>query len=140
MKTRAIINSKHFRASMFLTVTTLILISCSPKLAVQKPLTIAKKPLTFTDVEKEFHFAKPLSEQSQKTILKQFGTVQNYHDSIVALRNNPHYKNIVISANPISADSVERKVFYLTDEELKSKGIKVTRDSILNLSKPALKK
>ena len=133
MKTADVSYLKSLKSTLLSIACILILLICFPK-------SFAKKPLTFTDVEKEFHFAKPLSEQSQKTILKQFGTVQNYHDSIVALRNNPHYKNIVISANPISADSVERKVFYLTDEELKSKGIKVTRDSILNLSKPALKK
>jgi hypothetical protein len=133
MRTTEIITRKCSKLGLFLTASVLILISCSPKLAVHKPLT-------FTDVEKEFHFAKPLPENSKQVILKQFGSVQNYHDSIVARRNNPHYKNIVISANPISFDSVERKVFYLTDEELKSKGIKVSRDSILNHSKPALKK
>jgi hypothetical protein len=133
MITKEIMTRKCSKLGLLLTASVLILISCSTKLAVHKPLT-------FTDVEKEFHFAKPLPEQSQKLILKQFGSVQKYHDSIVARRNNPHYKNIVISANPISADSVERMVFYLTDEELKSKGIKVSIDSILNHRKPTLKK
>ena len=126
MKTNLLNTLKSLLLVIIFVAGTQIYFSCSPKIT-------APKVLTFADVEKEFHFAKPLSEQSQKTILKQFGTVQNYHDSIIARRNNPHYKNIVISANPTSADSVERKVFYLNDEELKSKGIKVTKDSILNL-------
>ena len=139
MKTTAIINSRCFRAGMFLTATALILISCSPKLAVQKPLEIEKKPLTFTDVEKEFHFSKPLSEQSQKTILKKFGTVQNYHDSIV-VRTNRKDKGFILSARPISADSVECRLFHITDEEVKRKGRVAVEDSISILINAGSKK
>lgn len=119
--------SKCVKSGINLTLLILVLFSCSHKLTTHKALT-------FSDVEKEFHFAKPLSEQSQKIILKKFGSVQNYHDSIVARKNNPYFKNIIISANPITADSVEIKVFRMTDEELKSKGIRVSRDSISNIS------
>ena len=88
-----------------------------------------QKPLTFNDVEKEFKFAKPLSEQSKQVILKQFGTVQNYHDSIVVRRNNPRYKHIIVTGKATEADSAVMKIFSMSKEELKSKGIKVTIDS-----------
>ena len=132
MKTTVCINSKCFKAGLFLTASVLILISCSPKLAVPKPLT-------FSDVEKEFHFAKPLSEQSQKTILMKFGTVQNYHDSIVA-RTARKDKGFVLSAKPISADSVEFRVFHITDEEINRKGMQAVRDSIAILINAGTKK
>ena len=139
MKTTVCINSKCFKAGLFLTASALILFSCSPKLAVQKPLIVEKKALTFSDVEKEFHFAKPLSEQSQKTILMKFGTVQNYHDSIVA-RTARKDKGFVLSAKPISADSVEFRVFHITDEEINRKGMQAVRDSIAILINAGTKK
>ena len=134
MKTTAFINSKSLKAGLFLTVSVLILFSCSPKLAVQKPLMVEKKVLTFSDVEKEFHFVKPLSEQAQKTILRQFGTVQNYHDSIVARRARPNRGPFIITGHPTEADSALMKVFTMSDEELKKAGIKVTRASVSNRS------
>ena len=134
MKTTAFINSKSLKAGLFLTASALILFSCSPKLAVQKPLMVEKKALTFSDVEKEFHFVKPLSEQSQKTILRQFGTVQNYHDSIVARRARPNRGPFIITGHPTEADSALMKVFTMSDEELKKAGIKVTRASVSNRS------
>jgi hypothetical protein len=130
MKTTQIITRKCSKSSLFIAACVLIFIACSPKLAVQKPLTIEKKALTFTDVEKEFHFAKPLSEQSQKTILKQFGTVQNYHDSIVARRARPNRGPYIITGHPTEADSALMKIFRMNDEELKKAGIIVTRDTV----------
>ena len=132
MKTTQIITAKHVKSALFTAVSVLIIISCSPKLAVHKPLT-------FTDVEKEFHFAKPLSEQSQKTILKKFGTVQNYHDSIV-VRTNRKDKGFILSARPISADSVECRLFHITDEEIKRKGRVAVEDSISILINAGTKK
>ena len=134
MKTTVFISSKSFKAGLFLTASVLILFSCSPKLAVQKPLMVEKKALTFSDVEKEFHFVKPLSEQSQKTILRQFGTVQNYHDSIVARRARPNRGPFIITGHPTEADSILMKVFSMSDEELKKAGIKFSRDTVSNRS------
>ncbi len=127
MKTTQFSSPQYSKSSLFIAACVLILISCSPKLAVHKPLT-------FTDVEKEFHFAKPLSEQSQKTILKQFGSVQNYHDSIVARRARPNRGPVIITGHPTEADSALMKIFRMSDEELKKSLIKFSRDRVSHQS------
>ena len=132
MKTADVSYLKSLKSTLLSIACILILLNCFPK-------SFAKKPLTFTDVEKEFHFAKPLSEQSQKTILKQFGTVQNYHDSIV-VRTNRKDKGFILSAKPISADSVECRLFHITDEEIKRKGRVAVEDSISILINAGTKK
>ena len=132
MKTADVSYLKSLKSTLLSIACILILLICFPK-------SFAKKPLTFTDVEKEFHFAKPLSEQSQKTILKQFGTVQNYHDSIV-VRTNRKDKGFILSAKPISADSVECRLFHITDEEIKRKGRVAVEDSISILINAGTKK
>ena len=101
--------------------------SCSMEQAVQKPLT-------FKDVEKEFKFAKPLSEKSKLTILKQFGSVQNYRDSISQRKNTVNRKRTIVTGHPTAADSVALRIFRMNDIELKKAGIKVTKDSIRNKS------
>jgi hypothetical protein len=95
-----------------------VIVSCKSGQVVQKPLS-------FSEVEKEFKFAKPLSEQSKQVILKQFGTVQNYHDSIIARRNNPHYKHIIVTGKATEADSAVMKIFSMSKEELHKAGIMV---------------
>ena len=132
MKTINVLSLVFSKSNMLSIVCILILLICFPK-------SFAKKPLTFTDVEKEFHFAKPLSEQSQKLILKQFGTVLNYHDSIV-VRTNRKDKGFILSARPISADSVECRLFHITDEEVKRKGRVAVEDSISILINAGSKK
>ena len=132
MKTADVSCLKSLKSTLLSIACILILLICFPK-------SFAKKPLTFTDVEKEFHFVKPLSEQSQKTILKQFGTVQNYHDSIV-VRSNRKDKGFILSARPISADSVECRLFHITDEEVKRKGRVAVEDSISILINAGTKK
>lgn len=121
MKTNLLNTLKSLLLVIIFVAGTQIYFSCSPKITTPKALT-------FTDVEKEFHFAKPLSENSKQVILKQFGSVQNYHDSIIARRNNPHYKNIIVTGHATKADSALFSIFNMSEEELRSKGIKVTID------------
>jgi len=119
MKTQHLISNRpFFFISIVLFASLFLLISCKSGQAVQKPMT-------FSDVEKEFKFAKPLSEQSKQVILKQFGTVQNYHDSIVARRNNPYYKHIIVTGKATEADSAVMKIFSMSKEELQKAGIKL---------------
>ncbi|MEI8272053.1 MAG: hypothetical protein WCG08_05480 [Paludibacter sp.] len=125
MKKTQFSSPKYLKSALFITACVLILFSCSPKLTVHKPLT-------FSDVEKEFHFASPLPERSQKTILKQFGSVQNYHDSIVARRARPNRGPVIITGHPTEADSALMKIFRMSDEELKKNLIKFSRDTISN--------
>jgi hypothetical protein len=120
---------KCFCLTVFILAGTQIYLSCSHKITVPKTLT-------FTEVEKEFHFAKPLSEYSKQRILKQFGSVQNYHDSIISRRNNPHYKSIVVIGNPAEADSATLSIFKMSAEELESKGIKVIVDPKIKNQQP----
>jgi uncharacterized protein YpuA (DUF1002 family) len=119
MQTQHLISNRpFFFISIVLFASLFLLISCKSGQAVQKPMS-------FSDVEKEFKFAKPLSEQSKQVILKQFGTVQNYHDSIIARRNNPHYKHIIVTGKATEADSAVMKIFSMSKEELQRAGIKL---------------
>jgi hypothetical protein len=124
---------KCFSLTVFILAGTQIYLSCSHKITVPKTLT-------FTEVEKEFHFAKPLSEYSKQVILKQFGTVQNYHDSIISRRNNPRYKNIIVTGHPTEADSATLSIFRMSPEELESRGIKVIVDPRLKNQEPVKSK
>lgn len=114
----SISNRPFFFISIVLFASLFVLISCKSGQAVQKPMS-------FSDVQKEFKFAKPLSEQSKQVILKQFGTVQNYHDSIIARRNNPNYKHIIVTGKATEADSAVMKIFRMNEEELQKAGIKL---------------
>jgi len=75
------------KAKLVLLIVSTVFFACS---------TI-QKPLTFRDVEQEFHFAKPLNEKSQAVILKQFGTVQNYRDSIFARKQRGNSGFVLIA-------------------------------------------
>lgn len=133
MNTNLLGGLKCLFLAFFILAGTQINLSSSPKIST-------KKTLTFTDVEKEFKFAKPLSENTKQIILKKFGTVQNYHDSIIAKRNNPRHKNIIVTGHPTEADSAALSIFNLSLEELQSKGIKVTIDPKLNNQLPVKSK
>lgn len=106
-------------------ISTLSFFSCSTEQAILKPLT-------FSDVEKEFKFAKPLTEKSKQTILKQFGNVQNYRDSIYQRKNTLNRKRTIVTGHPTEKDSTSLRVFRMNNEELKKAGIKVSKDSIRN--------
>ena len=106
-------------------IGSLSFFSCSTEQAIQKPLT-------FKDVEKEFKFANPLSEKSKQTILKQFGSVQNYRDSIYQRKNTVNRKKTIVTGHPTVKDSASLRIFRMNVEELKKAGIKVSKDSIRN--------
>lgn len=109
MKTNLFNAIKCFSLTIFILAGTQIYFSCSPKIT-------ALKTMTFTDVENEFHFAKPLPESSKQLILKRYGSVQNYHDSIIARRKNPYYKNINMYAYLNEADST---IITITRDSIK---------------------
>lgn len=100
------------------------------------PKNKTSKTLTFTDIENEFKFVKPLSDNSRQVILKKFGTIENYRDSIIARKNNPRYKNKHIIIHATEADSADLSLFNLSLDELQRKGIKVTIDPDLNNQLP----
>jgi hypothetical protein len=80
-----------------------------------------QKPLTFRDVEREFHFAKPLSKQSQQVILRQFGTVQNYRDSIFARKQRGNGGFVMIAnTNPENGET-NVTVLKINKEEFNKK-------------------
>lgn len=87
--------------------------------------------LTFSDVEKEFKFAKPLSEQSRQLILRKYGTVQNYRDSIISGRKKVYKKDIIVTREATETDSAVIKIFRMSEDELKKAGITVTRDTLV---------
>lgn len=97
--------------------------SCSSEQAIQKPLS-------FSDIESEFKFVKPLSENSKKVILKQFGSVENYRDSIHQRKNSPNRKRTIVTGHPTIADSAALKIFKMNNQELEKAGIKVTKDTV----------
>lgn len=115
----------RFTMNLLISIFILLLSSCSTEQLIQKPLS-------FKDVETELKFAKPLSESSRKVILKQFGSVENYRDSIVERRNAPNKKRIIVTGHPTEADSAAMKIFRMTNDEHKKAGIKVSTDSTLN--------
>jgi ferredoxin len=125
MKTKLLIS--RISSSLLISVFILLFISCSTEQSL-------KKPLSFNDVEKELKFAKPLSENSKKVIIKQYGSVENYKDSIIERRNAPNKKKIIVTGHPSEADSAAMKIFRMTKDELKKAGIKVTADSTENKS------
>lgn len=125
MKTKLLFS--RISMSLLTSVFIILFISCSTEQSL-------KKPLSFNDVEKELKFAKPLSENSKKVIIKQYGSVENYRDSIVQRQNVPNKKKIIVTGRPSEADSAAMKIFRMTKEELKKAGIKVIADTTENKS------
>jgi hypothetical protein len=78
-----------------------------------------QKPLTFRAVEREFHFAKPLNEKSQAVILRQFGTVQNYRDSIFARKQRGN-NGFVLCAQPKGDGTSQVTVIHVTKEQIQN--------------------
>jgi len=97
------------KAKLILLIISTVFFACS---------TI-QKPLTFRDVEREFHFAKPLNEKSQQVILKQFGTVQNYRDSIFARKQRGN-NGFVLCAQPNGDGTSQVTVIHVTKEQIQN--------------------
>jgi len=97
------------KAKLILLIVSTVFFACS---------TI-QKPLTFRDVEREFHFAKPLNKNSQAVILRQFGTVQNYRDSIFARKQRGN-NGFVLCAQPKGDGTSQVTVIHVTKEQIQN--------------------
>ena len=105
-------------------IGSLSFFSCSTELAVQKPLT-------FSDVEKEFKFAKPLSEQTKKIILNRYKTVENYRAQIISIKSDTvPQKTIKITGKASLKELMKDTAIVGVDEKYKSFLKKLNSDSI----------
>ncbi len=97
------------KAKLIILIVSTVFFACS---------TI-QKPLTFRDVEREFHFAKPLNKTSQAVILRQFGTVQNYRDSIFARKQRGN-NGFVLCAQPKGDGTSQVTVIHINKEQIQN--------------------
>lgn len=126
MKSKSIVFEKCYAFLVFC-FFSLIFCSCSTE-------QLVKKPLDFKDVEREFNFSKPLSVKSQQVILKQFGSVETYRDSILVRKYKKTKSLNVVSCVPAISDSADLMIFKMDKQALEKAGIKVYIDPKVNIS------